>query len=104
MSLTGIPELKDSYAQLGAGRFWLIMAGVLTYIGIGAALAITLDYPKAYGSMCRRKCLIEDYWFSPALLTHGNLLDYCLFAWLWSMPAAAIGVILWSRLRKRSDA
>ena len=99
-SWTGIPELKASYRALGATRFWLIMAATLTWIGVGAGLAIALDHPAAFGSSCQRKCLIESYWLSPNLLRDGGVLAYALFAWLWSMPTAIV-VALILRLRRR---
>lgn len=101
-SFTGIPELREAYRQLGAVRFWLIMLGLLTYIGVGAWLSISLHYPLAYGSTCHSKCMIENYWFSPQLLRHGGLMDYALFAWLWSMPAFVAGVVIWTKLRRRT--
>ena len=95
-------NLSNSYRQLGPVRFWLIVLGTLTYIGVGAFLAVKLHYPQAYGSTCHSKCFPEDYWFSPMLLRHGSLLEYLLFVWLWLLPALVIGVAIWSRLRKRS--
>jgi hypothetical protein len=101
MSLTGIPELKKSCRQLGAARFGAIMLGTCVWIGIGAWLQMTNDYPAAYGSSCHRKCLIEDYWYSPELIRHGGGLAYALFAWLWLLPVFVIGVAIWARLRKQ---
>jgi hypothetical protein len=102
-SFTGIPELKESYRKLGPLRFALTMLGTLLYIGIGAALAITKNYPAAYGSSCRRKCFIENYWYSPELLSQGDFYAYALFAWLWSMPALVVGVLIYAALKKRRN-
>lgn len=102
-SWTGIPELKESYRTLGAMRFCLVLLGTLAYIGTGAALSIALDYPQAFGSTCRRKCLIENYWYSPALLTDDNTLAYALFLWLWSLPAVVVGTLIYATLKKRRD-
>lgn len=101
MSITGIPELRESYRKLGAVRFWLIMAGTLAWIGAGAALSISLRYPQAFGSNCHRKCMIESYWYSPELLHHGGPASYALFVWLWSMPALVIGALISAFIMKR---
>jgi hypothetical protein len=103
MSLTGIPELKESYRKLGPTRFWLVMLGTLTFISIGAALAITLDYPRAFGSTCHHKCMVENYWYSPALLRRGSVLAYALFAWLWLIPAMIPAAFIYARIKKRRD-
>ncbi|UYY57937.1 hypothetical protein [Sphingomonas sp. S2-65] len=102
MSLTGIPELKESYRALGATRFWLTMIGLLVYCGGLAALMIATDHPESAGSTCRRKCMIEAYWFSPHLLG-GGAIEWLAFAWLWSIPAFVLGFILYARLNKRRD-
>ena len=102
MSLTGIPELKESYRALGAARFLLLMIGLLTYIGGFAALMIATDHPQSAGSTCRRKCMIEAYWFSPHLLG-GGAIEWLAFAWLWSLPAFVIGFVIYARLKRRRE-
>lgn len=105
MSVTGIPELKQSYTQLGGLRFWAIMGSVLAWIFLGVWLQMTLDWPDHYGFHCHgRGCWIDDMWHSPVLLQHGHPLEIALFIFFWSMPTLAVGFVIWSRLRKRNHA
>lgn len=97
-----MPELKASYRVLGAARFWLLMLAVLAWIVLGTWLTISLDYPRAFGSTCHRKCMFENYWFSTELIKHGSIRTYALFAWLWLMPAAVVGTFIYRRLFRAS--
>lgn len=100
-SWTGIPELKQSYRTLGPKKFIPMMLGTFAWIGIGAWLTIAMDYPRSVGSTCRRKCLIEEYWYSGALLERGDPMSLCLFVYLWSMPALVIGAFAYAFVTKR---
>jgi len=95
------PTFMDSYRKLGPLRFSLVMLGTFGWIGLGTWLSITDNYPRIYGSTCQRKCLIEDYWYSPQLLIHGGWLSYALFAWLWAIPALVVGLIVRAKWRKQ---
>jgi hypothetical protein len=97
-----MPELQKSRRTLGAVRFWLLMFAVVGWIALGAWLTISLEYPRAFGSSCHRKCLLENYWFSPALLQHGSIRAYALFVWLWLMPATVLGTFIYRRLNRAS--
>ncbi len=106
MSITGIPELKESYRKLGALRFSLILLGTCAWIAIGAWLAISLNWPDSYGFHCHgRGCLIEDIWNSRALIKqgHGSAMEWGMFLWLWSIPAAAVAALLYSFVKKRPN-
>ena len=102
MSITGIPELREYHKKVGPLRFWSLMGCTFTWIGIGAWLAIYLNFPTAYGSTCHRKCLLEEFWFSPALVSEGhrNVTELALFAWLWSMPALVVGAFAYAFVTK----
>ena len=100
MGLTGIPELRNAYRAIGGFRFILMIVGTLVWLAIEVWLATALDYPRAFGSSCHRKCAIEHYWYSGALLQRGGLAAYALFAMLWSIPAA-VGAALICRAFKR---
>lgn len=94
-------QMRDAYRMNPVG-FAIIMLGLLTYIGVFAWLMVITDHPQAAGSTCRRKCMIEAYWFSPHLLG-GGVTDWLLFIWLWSLPATVVGAIVIHRLRRRRD-
>jgi len=102
-SFTPFPQLKESYRKLGPKRFWAIMLGALTWSLVGVWLERNLDYPHAYGSSCRHKCLIEEYWYSPTLLSHGGVHAYLMFAWLWALVVLPLGFVVWLKLRSRPD-
>ncbi len=102
-SWSGIPELRASYRKLGALRFFAMMLALLVWIGIFAWLSVTLDFPRSAGSTCHGKCTIEDFWYSPYLLRHGGWMGFALFAWLWSMPAFVVGMLIYAKLKKRRD-
>jgi hypothetical protein len=110
MSMTGIPELRSLYRQVGGLRFWMIIAPLLLWIFGSASLTFSLDFPSAYGSSCERKCALESYWYSPVLIseTHRAPSEIILFVLLWFVPASLIAVVAWSWIahfrRQSSDA
>lgn len=99
-SWTGIPELKESYRMLGPVRFSLLMFGTLVYVGIGAWLTIKTNHPRAAGSTCQRKCMIESYWYSPHLLSGGPI-ELLTFVWLWLLPATIPAAFIYAFVTKR---
>jgi len=101
-SWTGIPELKQSYRQLGAAKFLSLMAGVLAWIALLTWLSVKVDWPDAYGFHCSgRGCLFDDLWHSPALLQHGGIYADALFVCMWAMIVIPAAFVIWSKLRKR---
>ena len=110
MSITGIPELKESYRQLGLVRFCLFFGGLLAFLlGWAAAhfwLADKIGWPEAYGFQCRgRGCMWVEIWHSPALLKGGDAYELGMFALIWWLPALVVGCLIYAllkRLRRRN--
>ncbi len=83
------------YHAFGWKAALALVVGTVAYILVGAALSFQLGWPEQYGLDCHgRGCLGQYLNHSPALLQHGTLLDYLLFAWIWSLPVIGIGLIL----------
>ena len=101
-SWSGLPELKESHRQLGAARFWAMMAAVLGWIAVGVWLNMTVaGWPDAYGSSCHgRGCFFSNLWVSPGLWS-GGWRERALFIWLWSMPALVAGAFVYAFVAKR---
>jgi hypothetical protein len=95
MSWSGIPELKEGYQKLGPRKFWPVMIGTLLYIGSGAWLMISAQWPAD----CRPqgRDLIGAYYCSPGLLSGGTM-EIGAFIWLWAIPAAVIVAYLHRKL------
>ncbi len=101
MSITGIPELKDSYRQLGPLRFWSLMSGLLIWIVGGASLMMSATWPGHCDHQGRKIVgMIKQLYCSPDLLVGGPL-EYGLFLWLWSMPVFVLGFIVYALIKKR---
>ncbi len=104
-SWSGIPELKEYYRTLGPLRFWSIMGVIAAWIGIGIWLQEAVGWPEAYGFRCHGKgCLFTDIFHSPALLHHGGLLEWLLFAHFMTLPMiflVALGVALRRKFQNR---
>jgi hypothetical protein len=98
-----IRELKAYNDRLGSLRFWSIFASIFAWIGIGSWLSVSLKYPEMYGSTCRRKCLPEQFWYSPSLIAngHGSIKEWAMFVWLWSMPTLFVSAIIYAFVTKR---
>lgn len=100
MSFTGIPELKQSYRQLGPAKFWLMVVVTLSWIFVGAWLAMSAQWQgqcdhsgrKLWGLMKQLHC-------SPELLS-GGAMEIGLFVWLWSMPLLVAGCLIYAFVRK----
>ena len=101
MSITGIPELKQAYRQMGARTFVLSMAAILAYAGVGLWLMMSATWPGTCDHRGRRiEGLVKELYCSPDLLS-GGLPEIALFLWLWSMPVGVAGFILFTTVRKR---
>lgn len=104
-SWSGIPELKEYYQALGPLRFWSVIGALVAWIGSGIWLQEAIGWPEAYGFQCRgRGCLFADIWHSPALLHHGGLLQWLLFAHFMTLPAIiliTLGIVVRRRLKQR---
>ena len=90
-------DLKQNYATLGPKRFWLMVAGTLTFIATLSGLDIWLSnetgWPDAYGFHCHgRGCTFTYLIHSPQLLRGGSTYEICLFVLLWLLPSILIGV------------
>lgn len=100
-SWTGIPELKEGYRQLGPARFWALMVAILAWIGVGAWLTVTANWPGTCDHEGRRTIgFLKQLGCSPDLLTGGPR-EWALFLWLWSMPALVIGAFAYAFVTKR---
>jgi len=106
MSITGIPELRGGYRQLGPARFWTWMAITLAviagFVGLTLWLKNAVGWPESYGFRCHGKgCWIDDLWHSPALLRNGGKYELGLFALIWSMPTFLFGCLIYALVKKR---
>ncbi len=90
----GWRELRDAYRTNPVGLFRVLL-GFLVYGGIHVTLMAMANHPRAAGSTCNSRCLIEAYWFSPHLLG-GGLVQWLLFGWLWLQPILIIGFLIYS--------
>ena len=81
-----------------------LLTATVAYVLIGVGLSLQLGWPEQYGLRCSgRGCLGLYLHYSPELLRHGTILDYLLFAWLWFLPVAGVGLIilgLWDARRR----
>ena len=83
------------YHTFGWKAVLLLAAGTVLYIFAGAALSSQLGWPEQYGLSCSgRGCLLRELGHSLSLIRSGKPLDYLMFAWLWLVPVAALGLIL----------
>jgi hypothetical protein len=104
MSFTGVPELKDSYRQLGRRKFLAIIIATVAWIGGGAWFMVMASWPSQCDHEGRKIAgFIKKLYCSPDLLS-GGAVEFGLFAWLWSMPALLIGVLIWALARKARNA
>ena len=87
-------QIREGY-RANPALFVGLNVGLVAYIVTLATLVVMVDHPQAAGSTCRRKCLIESYWFSPHLLS-GGMLEWLTFILLWAMPATFIGFLAYS--------
>jgi hypothetical protein len=100
MSITGIPELKESYRKLGPRNFWLTMSGTIAFIILGAWLSMTAQWAGQCDHSGRGLVgLVKELRCSPDLLVGGPV-EIGLFIWIWSMPAIVVGCLAWAIIRK----
>ena len=98
-------SFRETWRQMHKPMFWVIILCVLGWIALGVWLQERIGWPDRYGFHCHgRGCWIDDMWHSPALIHGGHWGEYALFAWLWSMPAFVITVLIRSKLRNRGAA
>ena len=102
--MTGIPELKDAYRQLGAGKFWVATAGTTAFIALFIWSMLAAEWPGQCDHEGRKLWgMVKQLHCSPDLLS-GGLTEWILFAMLWSLPAlvaALLGYAFIKKLRQR---
>ncbi|MFZ5667654.1 MAG: hypothetical protein ACOY7L_20765 [Pseudomonadota bacterium] len=92
----GVTQLRSSYRQLGAARFWIILVSTLVFIAIGSALSIYAVWPGNCDHSGRKIIgLFRQFYCSPDLLS-GGAVELGLFIWLWSMPIIGVIIVAWS--------
>ena len=96
MSFTGIPEMKEGYGQLGARKFWLLMIGLLAWIGIATWLMISAVWPADCDPFPdtggRRDRLFSVFVCSPRLL-QGGAVEYAALLALYAPMLPAVYLV-----------
>lgn len=103
MPVTGIPELKESYRQLGPMKFTAMTAGTLGYIALWVWLEMTANWPGQCDHEGRKLWgLVKELGCSADLLAGGPR-EWGLFAMLWSLPAVVVGTIIYCQIKMRRE-
>jgi hypothetical protein len=92
-------QIRDGYRQSPA-LFTVSTISTLAFIGILTWLLMLTGHPQSAGSICRRKCMIEAYWFSPHLLG-GGITEWLLFLCLWAIPGSVVVALIYAFVTKR---
>ena len=102
VSVTGIPQLKDAYRRLGAGKFWASVLGTL-FIGIFIWSVLAAEWPSQCVNGGRKLlALVNQLRCSPELLSGGPT-ERILFISLWSLPALFIATLVYRHVKKRGQ-
>lgn len=101
VSVIGIPELKDAYRRLGAGKFWASVLGTLAFLGIFIWSVLAAEWPAQCDHGGRKIWpLVNQLRCSPELLSGGPV-ELILFITLWTLPALFIATLVYRFVKKR---
>ena len=100
VSVIGIPQLKDAYRRLGAGKFWASVLGTLAFLGIFIWSVLAAEWPVQCENGGRKIwALVNQLRCSPELLSGGPT-EWILFITLWTLPAVFIATLVYRYVKQ----
>jgi hypothetical protein len=89
--------IGDLYRRMGPAKFFGMWAVLIAWVALGIYLVrwsnVRTICPDSGRGILQ---FVKTLACSPALL-RGGAMEYGVFVWLWSIPAALVALLLWAR-------